>query len=55
MNESVTMKIDSFDNALTISDDDFDAGKSSQEFYASGVGLINEVDDDEELELISIS
>lgn len=54
LNESVSVEHGSFNNVLEVSDHDFDAGKTSQEFYASGVGLIREVDDEEELELISI-
>jgi hypothetical protein len=44
-----------YNNVLEISDHDFNEGKTSQEFYASGVGLIKEVDEDEEMELVSIS
>lgn len=54
LEESVSVEYGSF-TAIEVTDYDFDAGKTSQEFYASGVGLIKELDDDEELELISIS
>jgi hypothetical protein len=55
LDELVKVKFDSFGNVLAVSDHDFDDGKTSQEFYASGVGLVKEIDDDEELELVSIS
>lgn len=54
LTESVSVEYGSF-TAIQVTDYDFDDGKASQEFYASGVGLIKEVEDDEELELISIS
>jgi hypothetical protein len=55
LNNSVTVKSDSFSNVLEVTNHDFDDGKTSQEFYAPDVGLIKEIDDDEELELVSIS
>lgn len=54
LSESVNVEHGFFTNVLAVNDYDFDAGKTSQEFYAPEVGLIKEVDDDEELELISI-
>ncbi|GEM_PF-4219430 len=53
LNETVSVGYGTF-TALELTDYDFDDGKVSQEFYASGVGLIKEVDEDEELELIAI-
>jgi hypothetical protein len=53
--ESVSVDYGSFDNSvLQVNVYDFDNGKTSMVFYASGIGLIKEVDGDEELELISI-
>jgi len=53
--ESVSVDYGSFDNSvLQVNVYDFDDGKTSMEFYASGVGLVKEVEGDEELELISI-
>lgn len=54
LNETISVEFGSF-TAIQVTDYDFDDGKTSQEFYASGVGLVKEVEDDEELELISIS
>ncbi len=55
LNESVSVEFGSFYNALVANNYDFNEGKTSQEFYVPGVGLVKEVDDDEEVELISIS
>lgn len=53
LNETVSVEYGSF-TTIEVTDYDFDDGTTSQEFYASGVGLIKAVEDDEELELISI-
>jgi hypothetical protein len=54
LNETVSVVLGSF-TAIEVTDYDFDDGTTSQEFYASGVGLIKETENEEELELISIS
>lgn len=55
LTNSISVGLGSFTNVLAVNDYDFNTGKTSEEFYALGVGLIKEVDDDEELELSSIS
>jgi hypothetical protein len=54
LNETISVEFGSF-TAIEVTDYDFDDGTTSQEFYASGVGLIKETEDEEQLELISIS
>ncbi|HEY8140852.1 MAG TPA: hypothetical protein VIE86_07190 [Nitrososphaera sp.] len=54
LNETISVEFGSF-TAIEVTDYDFNDGTTSQEFYASGVGLIKETEDEEQLELISIS
>ena len=54
LNESITVERGSFDNVLALNEYDFEQGETSQAFYAPGVGLVKEADENEELELISI-
>lgn len=55
LRETVHVEYGLFHNVLKVNDYDFDEGKTSQEFYAPDVGLIKEVDGDEEAELVSIA
>jgi hypothetical protein len=55
LNESISVQYGSFADTLQVITYEFDDGKTSQQFYSPGVGLVKEMDDEEEVELISIS
>jgi len=54
LNQTGTVEFGDFDNAIVVTVYEFDEGSTSEQTYASGIGLVKETDDDEEEELVSI-